>query len=98
MMRFLAPLALALVLLTACGGMSSGKVMSKAYDPPIDYTYFICGAYTSQGVCIAQIPMIGTNPECWRLNLRNADDEGSVCVTRDLWGVLKVGDRWEKSA
>jgi hypothetical protein len=84
----------ATALVTACGGVSSGIVENKAYDPPVETMYFICGAYNQQGMCTVQVPIFETVPECWRLDLVNAGEHGSVCVPPEQWGAAEVGDRW----
>jgi hypothetical protein len=40
------------------------------------------------------IPMYGscTNPECYRLDLQDGNDDGSVCVTAFTWEHTKLGD------
>jgi hypothetical protein len=35
-----------------------------------------------------------TDPACWRLNLRDGDDTGHVCVSEKAWNEAKVGEQW----
>lgn len=88
-----AGLLLALTL-SACG-ISSGYVTQKAYDPESTYTYMACAVYdTKTGGCAVWMPEEGVTPECWRLELRNADKTGSVCVDQTTWDRITVGEHY----
>jgi hypothetical protein len=91
-------------LLTACGGIEHGEVISKKYVPENDWTY-MQPMYTTQctpsgkttsctQVLTGFIPIPMTDPACWRLNLRDGDDTGHVCVSEKAWNEAKVGEQW----
>ena len=94
-MKRSAPLLALIWLLTACGGMTEGRVAEKGYEPPSGYYTMICSAYNTQGMCTVNVPMWVDVPECWWLQLTNAGETGSVCVDKQEWDNVKVGDRWE---
>lgn len=78
--------AVAALGLAGCGGISAGTVTAKSYE----------ASYTSYSTTMAgkvPITMPITQPECFRLDLRNEDGEtGHVCVTAASWDSTNVGD------
>jgi hypothetical protein len=40
------------------------------------------------------IPISQTDPECWRLDLRDGKKTGHVCVSKSAWEKAKKGGTW----
>lgn len=103
-MKRLAPVIVAVALgLTACGGINSGTVVGKDYVPPREWVY-MQPVYTttcsgSPPVCtqhlVSFIPITMHDPECYRLKLDDGDDTGSVCVPREAYDRVRLGDHYE---
>jgi hypothetical protein len=94
MKRVGAVLALS-ALLTACGGVSEGRVEGKTYYPESGYYTSICASYNQQGACTVSVPMWNVIPECWGLELYNAGETGTVCVDKETYDRVKLGERWK---
>jgi ABC-type oligopeptide transport system substrate-binding subunit len=91
--------------LTACSSsLDHGTITGKKYVPENSYTYMQpvytqqCTGSGSTRVCTqmltAMIPIEMTDPECWRLNLRDGKETGHVCVSKETWEAAKVGGTW----
>jgi hypothetical protein len=48
-----------------------------------------CSTYIS-----TYLPIVEADPACWKLNLRNGKNTGSVCVSETAWNTAKVGGTW----
>lgn len=72
----------------SCSSMTAGTVTGKGYDPSYSYT-----TITTIGGCPCY-PMVNEVAECWRLDLREGDDTGSVCVAPADWENVQIGQRW----
>jgi hypothetical protein len=91
--------------LTGCGSdIEHGEITGKKYVPEETSTYMqpittvqCSGSGTSQvcqSVITGYIPIESTDPECWRLNLRDGEKTGWVCVSEKAWDKAKKGDDW----
>lgn len=79
----------ALFLLVGCSsGPATGTITKKEYIPESSYTTMM---YCGQN---CWMPVINTDPECYKLNLKNNDKTGSVCIDENRWKTVKVGDWW----
>ncbi|GJF06689.1 hypothetical protein [Pseudonocardia sp. D17] len=79
---------LGVAVLGAGCGVDRGRIVGKGYDPAATYTTIM-----TIGGCPCY-PVVDTEPECWRLDLRDGDDTGSVCVDRRAWDAAYVGGYW----
>lgn len=91
--------------LTGCNSeISHGTITGKSYVPAKEWTYLqpvtmqqCSGSGTTQ-VCsmvvTGYIPVDMSDPECWRLNLRDGDKTGHVCVPKEAWTKAKKGGTW----
>lgn len=93
-MRRVVPLAALAVAVAACG-VDHGTITAKVHDPESEYTCQVGSVPVGQ----VPVPIFGTcvAPECWRLDLRDGDATGSVCVPEGRWREADVGQRWEAS-
>lgn len=103
---YAATAALAGVLtLTGCGSdIEHGTITGKRYVPENTYTYMQpiyttqCSGSGSTQVCTQTIamylPVDMTDPACWRLDLRDGDKTGHVCVSKKAWEKAKKGAQW----
>jgi hypothetical protein len=93
------------LVLTGCGSdISHGTITSKTYVPEKDWVYMqpitmpqCSGSGTSQicsSVVTGYIPIDESDPECWRLNLRDGKKTGWVCVSKAAWEKAKKGEQW----
>jgi hypothetical protein len=91
--------------LTGCGSdVEHGEITSKKYVPENSWTYMqpittqqCTGSGTSQicqSIVTGYIPIDMSDPECWRLNLRDGDETGHVCVSEKAWNKASKGDQW----
>lgn len=48
-----------------------------------------CSSYVS-----GHVPVYSHQDACYRLDLKNNGDTGSVCVSKDAWNGAKVGGQW----
>ncbi|MER5754386.1 hypothetical protein [Streptomyces sp. NPDC002088] len=92
------------LVLTGCDDLDHGEITGKEYEAEATYTYLqpittvqCSGSGTSQ-MCatnvVGYIPITTTDPECWRLNLRDGDKTGHVCVSKSAWKKAKKGEQW----
>jgi len=82
------------ILVTACGGPSSGTVIEKHHEDARDWLMCIT---IGKNPCGSLIPM--HDDEHWVLTLRNCTsdcDTGDVDVPRDVWKETRVGDHYEQ--
>jgi hypothetical protein len=91
--------------LTACGSsLDHGTITGKKYVPEKHWTYeqpiymthcYSTGKTTS---CYQSLtgfmPIPETDPECWRLSLRDGKETGHVCVSKAAWEKAKIGGTW----
>jgi hypothetical protein len=93
------------VILTGCGSdLDHGTITSKQYEPEDHWTYqqpqYMTNCTTVNKVTTCSqtltgfIPIPMTDPECWRLNLRDGKETGHVCVSKEAWNTAKKGDDW----
>lgn len=97
MKRTLPSLIVAGLLLAGCDNATAGSVTSRQHVPSHEeLSYFMCGAYGSNGTCMVQVPIFETVPECWKVNFHNdADGEnGSACVDQHDYETYKLGDQF----
>lgn len=92
------------MLAAGCSNLEHGEITSKKYEPESRYTVMV-PVYTSQcswngktttchQVLSTIIPTEQTDPECWRLNLRDGDETGHVCVSEKAWNRAREGAQW----
>lgn len=82
-----------LLALAGCGGVSEGRVVAKDHIPEHTWIYmqpiYTTSCSGNPPVCtqrlVSYVPITMTDPECWRLTLRNGDDHGDVCVDEATW-------------
>lgn len=84
-------LMMMLLVLTGCSAISSGYITKKVYEPPYSYTTMQCVVFGKYG-CTSYMPITHTNPEHWRLDLKNRDKTGWVFVSKETFDSVKVGD------
>jgi hypothetical protein len=93
------------LVLTGCGSdLDHGTITGKRYVPEDTYTYMQpiyttqCSGSGSSQVCYSTIsmyiPISQTDPECWRLDLRDGKKTGHVCVSKSAWEKAKPGGSW----
>lgn len=93
-LREIAALCLSIQLLTGC--VDKGIVISKEYDA--SYTWFSTQCVQiGNNACGTMTIVPHFEPECWRLDLRDGADTGSVCVDRNMWGQVRIGQYWTES-
>ncbi|MFF1701228.1 hypothetical protein [Streptomyces sp. NPDC058252] len=91
--------------LTACGSdVSHGTITGKQHVRAHTYTYMEpiyttqCTGSGASQVCYSTIsmylPVTETDPECWRLDLRDGKKTGHVCVSKTAWEKAKKGEQW----
>ena len=69
--------------------IQAGTVVDKAYYPPDDLlvpVYSSCG----QGCTIMTIIPVHV-PECWALYLRDGEETGDVCTSKQTWDQTAEG-------
>jgi hypothetical protein len=81
-------------LLTGCSGLSYGFVTAKTYEASYTYYTSVCTSYDKNGMCLTSVPIPNTAPECWRLDLEYKGETGNVCVPREVFDDIKVGDNY----
>jgi hypothetical protein len=43
---------------------------------------------------VGYVPITSTDPECWRLDLRDGKKTGHVCVSKSAWEKARKGEQW----
>ena len=85
----------AVTVLSSCG-LSQGTVVSKGYEPSSSYSCQTGSVQVGQ----TSVPIFGTCyiPECWYLGLQDGKDNGSVCVSYQLWDRTNIGSYYPPGA
>jgi hypothetical protein len=95
MKRLFAPAFVALaVLLTGCGSsISAGTITDKVIEPESTWVQMICAGYNKDGMCISQVPIIHTDDEDYRFDIKDQDgDTGYVYVSYGTFESYQIGD------
>lgn len=91
-------LIVAVLAATACGHPSQGMVVGKVYEPRSTYQTMVCTMYNKNGVCQIWMPQTHVKPECWKLLLKNGDEEWGQCVNKDYYDSKEIGTMWQEEA
>lgn len=99
-----AALAGVLTLSGCSAGISHGEIAGKKYVPAETYTYMQpittmqCSGSGATHMChttvVGYVPITSTDPECWRLDLRDGKKTGHVCVSKSAWEKARKGEQW----
>lgn len=97
-------LLLPLVFLFGCGGIDSGTVTKRVYEPEREYLMFIpipvgqtCSGTGTTQVCTPNMipfPYWITDSEDYVLNLRSGEEKGKVYVDKATYEKTTVGDHY----
>lgn len=103
----LAILAATALALAGCGGpppLKSGTVTAKRHIPQRQWTeqvpiyITVCQPSGKTTVCHLQLvgfnPVQHTDPECWRLSLRDGKRTGEACVSRATYDRTDLGEHY----
>jgi len=82
-----------IVLLTVagCSAINSGRVTGKEYETSYTYSTMQCASFGKYG-CTVYVPIFHTEPEHYRLDLKNADKTGWVYVSKQTYDDIHIGD------
>ena len=94
MKKFVA-IAIFILMLSGCSSISSGYITKKTYEPSYTYSVMVCSVYI-KSQCAAYTPIIETEPEHWKFDLKNGDKIGWVYVDKDVYDDMNVGDVYNK--
>ncbi|WP_439377865.1 hypothetical protein [Amycolatopsis lexingtonensis] len=84
--------------ISACSSISSGTVTGKEYEPESTWFSQDCMSYDTKMNCRFYMPTAHTDPECWRLDLVQGEDDGSVCVSKQDYNSYGAGDFYPRGA
>jgi outer membrane biogenesis lipoprotein LolB len=98
-------LAAACLLLAGCAApLAHGTITGKHYEPAEQHTQMepiygdrctTSGKRTSCSTTITGwFPQSTTTPECYRLDLRDGQQTGHVCVSPDEYAHARTGGKW----
>lgn len=79
-----------IVVLTGCAA-ETGTVVSKTHEDKYFYQVFRCQSTATSG-CAYLVPITIFVPECWKLELREGEENSSRCVSESTWESLNPGD------
>lgn len=89
MRRILITLATISLAIAGCGAPVTGTVTAKKHEPGYAYTILMpCGG---NRMC----PYPQYVPDCYQLTVETPDDEErTMCVKKDTWDGINIGDKY----
>lgn len=91
-------LLVAILILAGCGHPSQGMVYKKEYVPQSSYQIMVCSAYNKNGTCMVWMPIQQTDPECWKLLVKDETEKWDVCVDKETWDRTQIESTWKEAA
>lgn len=91
-----APIVVAIMLLTACSGPSSGKVIDRAYHGSWSESSTSCETKNANGTCKKWDTDVIVHPERCELELTNGNKQGWIDVPCSEFPNYGMGDKYPK--